>query len=126
MFNVCISVLNTGAELITIEKHMQERVAQVFFVIFSTVLHCAELGRHVRQQAHVSKPRKRTTMIEQKMNTDECDGYVYSKNGQQIQPVRRTVVSAKGLVQILKDKKNVSGCAWSVWHFLLQLVFWWN
>jgi dUTPase len=56
MFNVCVSVLNTGVELLTIEKHMQERVAQVFFVIFSAVLHCAELGRHVRQQAHVSKP----------------------------------------------------------------------
>ena len=38
MFNVCISVLNTGAELITIEKHMQERVAQVFYVIFGNVL----------------------------------------------------------------------------------------
>jgi hypothetical protein len=42
-------------------------------------------------------------------------------NGQQIQPVRREVVSAKGLVQVLKDKKNASGCTLSVWHFLLQL-----
>jgi hypothetical protein len=48
--------MNTAGELITIEKHMQEREALVLFVIFSAVLHCAELGRHVRQQAHVSKP----------------------------------------------------------------------
>jgi hypothetical protein len=39
-----------------IEKHMQERVALVFFVVFGAVLHCAELSRHVRQQAQVSKP----------------------------------------------------------------------
>jgi hypothetical protein len=43
-------------------------------------------------------------MIEQRMNANECDRYVYSLNGQQIQPVRRAVVSAKGLVQVLKDK----------------------
>jgi hypothetical protein len=49
---------------------------------------------------------KRKTMIKQKTNTDECDGYVCSMNGQQIQPVRRAVVSAKGLVQVLKDKKE--------------------
>lgn len=45
-------------------------------------------------------------MIEQKVNAGECDGYVYSMNGQQIQPVRRAVVSAKGLVQVLRDKRT--------------------
>ena len=57
---MCVSVLNTAAELITIQKHMQERVALVFFVIFIAVLHCAELGRHVRQQEHVSKPCRKS------------------------------------------------------------------
>jgi hypothetical protein len=71
-------------------------------------------------------PAERTTMIEQKTGADECNGYVCSMNGQQIQPVRRAVVSVKGLVQVLKDKKNASVCTWSVWNFLLQLVCWWK
>jgi hypothetical protein len=54
-------------------------------------------------------PAKRKTMIEQKTDTGECNRYIYSMNGQQIQPVRRAVVSAKGLVLVLKDKKNASG-----------------
>jgi hypothetical protein len=38
---------------------------------------------------------ERRTIIKQKLNADQCDGYVYSMDGQQIQPVRTAVVSAK-------------------------------
>ena len=38
-----------------IEKYMQERVAKVLVLSFSTTLHCAELSRNVRQQAYISR-----------------------------------------------------------------------
>lgn len=63
--------------MITTEKHMQERVAQVFFGLFSAVLHCAELSRNVRQQVQFQNSAKRTATIKQKTNMDECDEYVY-------------------------------------------------